>query len=156
MVYSLWMEDMLTMLPCPRRIMPGSTFFRNASGGKVIVTAINLIKWHQMHVANPGRKLLYLSWLEKLGGVPCFIPEMQDCRIVCGTLPSGEQVCALFNSSYDPLPVRITLRKTPRRLFRLTPSGTFEEGDFTMADKTLETAWTLEPGQVGICKLEWE
>ena len=81
---------------------------------------------------------------------------MQDSRIVCGTLPGGELICALFNSSYDPLPFRITLQKTPRRLFRLTPAGTFEEGAFTMADQTLETLWTLEPGQVGICKLQWE
>ncbi len=135
------------------KVMPGSTFFQNASGGKVIVTAINLVKWHPMHVVNPGRKLQYLSWLEKLGGVPCCIPEMQDSRIVCGTLPGGELVCALFNSSYDPLPVRITLRKTPRRLARLTPAGTFEEVAFTMAGSTLETPWTLEPGEVGIYKI---
>ena len=135
------------------KIMPGSTFFINRSGGKVIVTAMNLQKWHQMHVANPGRKLLYLSWLEKLGGLPGYIPEMQDVRIVCGTLPDGDLVCALFDSSYDPLPVRITLQKKPRRLFRLTPAGTFEEGSFSMSENTLKTQWTLQPGEVGIYRI---
>jgi len=139
----------------PEKIMPGSTFFVNPSGGKIIVTAVNLQQWHPMHVVNPGRKLLYISWLEKLGGIPGYIPEMQDCRILCGTLPGGELVCAVFNSSYDPLPIRITLQKTPRRIFRLTKGGTFEGATFSMTGRTLETPWVLEPGEAGICKLEF-
>ena len=135
------------------KIMPGSTFFVNKSGGKVIVSSINLQKWHPMHVVNPGRKLMYLSWLEKLGGVPCHIPEFQDSRIVCGTLPDGERVCAVFNSSYDPLPIRIVLQETPVRLSRLNKAGVFEDCSFSMAGNTLETPWTLEPGEAVICKI---
>ena len=136
------------------KIMPASTFFTNPSGGKVIVTAINLEKWHQMHVVNPGRKLLYVSWLEKLGGVPCYLPEWQDSRIICGTLPGGETVCALFDSSYDPLPVRITLRTAPLRFSRLNADGTFEECPFTMEGNTLAAACpALEPGEVAIFML---
>lgn len=137
------------------KIMPGSTFFANASGGKVIVSAVNLRKWHPMQVINPGRKLLYLSWLEKLGNLPCHISEMQDSRIVCGTLPDGKLVCAVFNSSYDPLPIRISLRETPCRLYRLTSEGYFEPISFTMTGKIMESPWVLEPGEVGIFQLEF-
>ena len=136
------------------KTMPGSTFFANASGGKVIVTAMNLQKWHQMHVANPGRKLFYISYLKRLGGVPCFVPEMQDARILCGTLPDGALVCAVANGSYDPLPVRITAAKTPSKVLRLAPTGEFGEGAFKIApDGTVETPWVLQPGEMGIYKL---
>ena len=134
--------------------MPGSTFIANELGGKVIVTAMNLQKWHQMHVANPGRKMIYISWLEKLGGIPAYIPEMQDSRIICGTLPGGELVCAVFNSSYDPLPVRITVEKAPKKLLRLTPEGDYEEESFRMDGNTVETPWTLEPGEAGVYRLD--
>ena len=136
------------------KVMPGSTFIANQLGGKVIVTAMNLQKWHQMHVANPGRKLMYISWLERLGGVPAYLPEMQDSRIICGTLPGGELVCAVFNSSYDPLPVRITVEKTPKKLFRLTPAGDYEEGAFRMDGNTVDTQWTLEPGELGVYRMD--
>ena len=136
------------------KTMAGSTFFANASGGKVIVTAMNLQKWHQMHVANPGRKLFYLSYLKKLGGVPCYVPEMQDARILCGTLPGGALVCAVANGSYDPLPVRIGAAKAPAKVLRLTPAGEFEEGPFGIAaDGTVETPWVLQPGEIGIYEL---
>lgn len=136
-----------------KEIMPGCTFIANELGGKVIVSSMNLLKWHQMHIANPGRKLMYVSWLEKLGGVPAYIPEMQDSRIICGTLPGGELICAVFNSSYDPLPVRIAMRKTPEQLFRLTPEGIYEKGSFRMDGNTVETQWTLEPGEAGVYRL---
>ena len=96
---------------------------------------------------------MYLSWLEKLGGVPCHIPEFQDSRIVCGTLPDGERVCAVFNSSYDPLPVRIALQEAPVRLSRLNKAGVFEDSSFSMTGNTLETPWMLEPGEAVICKI---
>ena len=136
-----------------KEIMPGSTFFRNELGGRIIVTAMNLQKWHQMHVANPGRKLMYVSWLEKLGGVPAYIPEMQDSRIICGNLPGGELLCAVFNSSYDPLPVRIATRKAPEKLFCLTPEGNYEEASFRLDGNTVDTPWTLESGEVGVYRL---
>ena len=133
------------------KTMAGSTFRVNACGGKVIVTAMNLRKWHQMHVANPGRKLFYIAYLKKLGGVPCYVPEMQDARILCGTLPDGALVCAVADGSYDPLPVRIAAAKTPSRVLRLTPAGEFKEGPFRIAaDGAVETQWVLQPGEVGI------
>ena len=46
-----------------------------------------------------------------------------------------------------------TLQKKPRRLFRLTPAGTFEEGSFSMSENTLKTQWTLQPGEVGIYRI---
>ena len=135
------------------KIMPGSTFFTNSLGGKVIVSAMLPKEWHHKDVANPGRKMIYLSYLEKLGGLPCFLPEMQDSRLICGVLPGGELACAVFNSSYDPLPVRITVDRRVEQLLCLTPEGRWEEVPFDMECGTVETHRQLEPGEFIVCKM---
>ena len=134
-------------------IMPGSTFFTNAEGGKVIVTAMNILQWHYMHVLNPGRKLQYAGFLKLLGGVPCYIPEPQDARISCGFLPDGALICALFNYSYDPLPVCIAVEKAVQKFERLNSDGSWEEIPFTFADGMVQTALSQEPAVVGVYRL---
>ena len=135
------------------KIMPGSTFFANSCGGKVIVSAMNPKEWHPKDVSNPGRKLIYLSYLEKLGGLPCCLPEMQDSRVICGSLPDGGVVCAVFNTSYDPLPVRITAARKVEQFLCLTPEGIWEELPFNMNGRTVETDRHLEPGEFIVCKM---
>lgn len=134
-------------------IMPGSTFFANSEGGKVIVTAMNIKDWHHMHILNPTRKLSYLEFLNRLGGVPCYIPDMQDARITCGTMPDGALVAALFNYSYDALPVRFAVEKMPKKIQRLTPWGMWEDVPFAVKENIAETALTQEPGVVGVYRL---
>ena len=133
--------------------MPGSTFFTNAAGGKVIVCAMNLKEWHYMHILNPGRKINYDSMIKRLGGVPCTLPEMQDARINCGYMPDNSLVCALFNYSYDPLKVRFTLEKMPQQIERLTAYGMWEPIAFEAVGNIAETALTQEPGVVGVYRL---
>ena len=134
-------------------IMPGSTFFVNEAGGKVIVTAMNIKEWHHMHVLNPGRKAMYIEFMQKLGGVPCYIPELQDARISCGTMPDGSLICALFNYSSDPLAVRFAVEKMPQKVERLTAWGMWEEVAFCGENGIAETALTQEPGVVGLYRL---
>jgi hypothetical protein len=136
-----------------RTTMPGSTFFTNAAGGKVIVSAMNIKEWHYMHVLNPGRKLQYAGFLKLLGGVPCYIPEPQDARISCGFLPGGALVCALFNYSYDPLPVCIAVEKAVQKFERLNSDGSWEEIPFTFADGMVQTELSQEPAVVGVYRL---
>ena len=136
------------------KIMPGSTFFTNSSGGKVLVSAMIPKEWHQKDIANPGRKMIYLSYLKRLGALPCILPEMQDSRLLCGTLPEGSIACAVFNSSYDPLPVRITVTQKPQQLQQLTAEGSWEEVPFRMNGDTVETSRQLEPGEFIVCKLK--
>ena len=133
--------------------MPGSTFFTNAEGGKVIVSAMNIKEWHYMHVINPGRKLQYIEFLQRLGGVPCYLPELQDARIVCGNMPDGALVCGLFNYSYDPLKVSFVLEKEVSKIERLTPWGLWEPVAFTLNGNLAETALEQEPGVVGVYRL---
>ena len=135
------------------KCMAGSTFFTNAAGGKVIVTAMNLKEWHFMHVLNPGRKMQYIEFLKRLGGVPCYLPDLQDARLTCGFLPDGSLVCAVFNYSYDPLPVRIAVEKIPEKIQRLTSYGMWDTLPFSAGDGVVETALVQEPGVVGIYKL---
>ena len=137
----------------PELCMPGSTFFTNASGGKVIVSAINLKEWHYMHVLNPGRKLQYIEFLKRLGGVPCYLPDLQDARISCGFMPDGALVCGVFNYSYDPLELKFAVEKMPQKIERLTSYGMWDEIPFSALDNIAETALQLEPGVVGIYKL---
>lgn len=137
----------------PVKLMPGSTFFVNSSGGKVIVSAMDPKGWHPKDVACPGRKLIYLSYLKRLGGLPCTLPEMQDSRLICGALPDGGMACAVFNSSYDRLPVRITVAKKPQKFLRLTEQGYWKEEKFRMNGDTVETQRQLTPGEFLVCKL---
>ncbi len=137
----------------PEYIMPGSTFFTNAAGGKVIVTAMNIKEWHPMHVVNPGKKLQYVEYLKLLGTLPCYIPEMQDARIACGYMPDGALICALFNYSYDALAVRFAVEKMPGKIERLTSYGMWESVPFHDVDGIAATALVQEPGIVGIYRL---
>ena len=139
---------------CERKyVMPGSTFFINENGGKVIVTAMNIHKWNYMHVLNPGRKRMYAEFFKRLGGLPCYLPEPQDARISCGFLPDGALVCALFNYSYDPLPVCIAVEKAVQKFERLNSDGSWEQIPFTFADGMVETALAQEPAVVGVYRL---
>ena len=106
-----------------------------------------------MHVLNPAKKLHYAEILKRLGGVPCYIPEMQDARITCGYLPDGALVCALFNYSYDPLAVRFAVEKMPQKIERLTSYGMWEEIPFSAEEGIASTALSQEPGVVGVYKL---
>lgn len=135
------------------KVMPGSAYFENSLGGKVVVCAMELSVWHQMHVVNPCRKQIYNSWLKKLGGVVCYSPEMQDSRMICGTDTDGALVCALFNSSYDPLPVNLTVNKIPQEVMQLKKNGEFEKVDFTVSGETIEIAQELQPAEVYVYKL---
>ena len=72
---------------------------------------------------------------------------------MCGSLPGGGMACAVFNTSYDPLPVRITAAKSPQKFLRLTEEGEWTEEKFRMNGDTVETEFSLEPGQFMVCKL---
>ena len=114
---------------------------------------MNIKEWHPMHVLNPGRKAMYIEFMQKLGGVPCYIPELQDARISCGTMPDGSLICALFNYSYDPLAVRFAVAEIPQKVERLTAWGMWEEVAFCGENGIVETALTQEPGVVGLYRL---
>ena len=133
--------------------MPGSTFFTNAAGGKVIVTAMNIKEWHYMHVLNPGRKEVYTEFLRRLGGVPCYLLEQQDARINCGFMPDGALVCAVFNYSADPLKIRLAVEKAPRQVERLSSCGMWEPIASYADGNVVETACQQETGTVGIYRL---
>ena len=137
----------------PQSVMPGSTFFVNPEGGKVIVCAMNIRTWHPMHIFNPGKKLQYIDFFKRLGGVPCYIPEPQDARLSCGYMPDGSLVCAVFNYSYDPLQIRLAVEKAPGRMERLMPGGVWEDIPFQMQGDVLETLLVQDAAVVGIYRL---
>ncbi len=138
----------------PIPVMPASVYYENALGGKVITSALALAKTYDIRYLNPARKLQYIDWLRRLGGVPAFLPDMQDLKLFCGTLPDGALLCGIFNFSYDPFPVRITLEKRPAEILRLMPEGDFAPVPFQWQDGTAALDITLQPAELValICK----
>jgi len=137
----------------PEPIMPGSTFFRNSRGGKVIVTALNVKDWTPMMVLNPGRKRQHLEYFKLLGGLAACLPAMQDAKLICGKLPDGSLLCIVFNYSYDPLELEIEVERMPGKIFELMPEGDFREVEFARKENRIVIPRSLEPAQYAILKL---
>ena len=107
-----------------------------------------LAKTYDIRYLNPARKLQYIDWLKRLGGVPAYLPDMQDLKLFCGTLPDGALLCGVFNFSYDPFPVRITLEKRPAKILRLMNDGDFAPVTFQWQDGTAVLDITLQPAEL--------
>jgi len=134
-------------------VMPGSTFFRNSLGGKVIVMSMNIGSWHYMAVLNNTRKLQILNCLKRLGGLPAWLPEFQNAKFVCGLLPDSSLLCTAINYSYDPLPLNIGVDRPVSQVFELMPEGDFRELEFSRQDHCIHLDHELEPAQYAILKL---
>ena len=137
----------------PEPVMPGSTFFRNSRGGRVIVTCMNVKDWTPMMVLNPGRKLHHLEYFKLLGGLPAYLPAMQDAKLICGKLPDASLLCIVFNYSYDPLDLEIAVERMPGKIFELMPEGDFREVEFARKGNGIVIPRALEPAQYAILKL---
>ena len=134
-------------------VMPASVYYENALGGRVITSAMALAKTYDIRYLNPARKLQYIDWLKRLGGVPAYLPDMQDLKLFCGTLSDGALLCGIFNFSYDPFPVRITLEKRPAEILRLMPEGDFAPMPFQWQDNTAALEQTLQPAELAAVKI---
>ena len=134
-------------------VMPGSVYYRNRLGGQVITSALALAKTYDIRYLNPARKLQYIAWLQRLGGVPAFLPDMQDLKLYCGKLPDGSLLCGIFNFSYDPFPVRITLACKPHDILQLAPEGDFKPVSHSWEASTALLNLTLQPAELAVVKI---
>ena len=101
----------------------------------------------------PARKLAQLAGCFTAEEVEFNVDAKDHARITCGTMPDGALVAALFNYSYDPLPVRFAVEKMPEKIQRLTSWGMWDEVPFTVKENIAETALLQEPGVVGVYRL---
>ena len=134
-------------------VMPGTVYFRNHLGGEIITSSMLMRHWHFKDVLLPGRKLMYLAWLEKLGGIPCWMPEDVSAKLFAGQLAEKEMAIALFNFSYDPLDVVLCVKQSVQNVLELQPEGDWKPVDFTYCKGTLTIQRTLETAGIGIYRL---
>lgn len=134
-------------------VMPGTVYFRNRLGGEIITSSMLMRHWHFKDVLLPGRKLMYLAWLEKLGGIPCWMPEDVSAKLFAGRLSEKEMAVALFNFSYDPLDVVLCVKRTVQSVMELQPEGDWKAVDFTYCDGVLTIDRTLSCAGMGVYRL---
>lgn len=139
--------------PFTKQVMPGTVYFRNKLGGEIITSAMLMRHWHFMHVLNPGRKLVYLAWMKKLGGLPCYAPEDISVKLFAGNNSDGSLGVALFNFSYDPFEVKLVVAKPVAKVLELQPEGDWKEVKFTYSDGNLKIDRCLYTAGIGIFKL---
>ena len=137
----------------PKKVMPGTVYFENKLGGKIITSAMLMRHWHFMHVLTPGRKLVYLAWMKKLGGLPCYAPEDISVKLFAGKTTDGALGAAVFNFSYDPFAVKLVVEKPVRRVLELQPEGDWKEISFSFDKGILSIDRELATAGIGIYKL---
>lgn len=137
----------------PKKVMPGTVYFRNKLGGEVLSSAMLICKWHFMHVLTPSRKLVYLAWTKKLGGVPCYVPEEISVKLFAGRTDDGALAITLFNFSYDPFKVKLATAEKVSKVLELQAEGDWKAVDFEYKDGTLEIDRTLDCAGIGVYKL---
>ena len=135
-------------------IMPGTVYFENALGGKVITTSMDIMAWPYMMVLNPNRKKFYLSLLKLLGGIPAWINTAQDCKLICGKLADGRKLYTAINYGYDALPLELTVNCKVNKIMELQGDGGYIALDFTQEGDQLKIARTLEAAQLSVMVIE--
>lgn len=135
-------------------IMPGTVYFENALGGKVVTTSMDIMAWPYMMVLNPNRKKFYLSILKLLGGIPAWINTAQDCKLICGNLADGRKLFTAINYGYDALPLELTVNCKVNKIMELQGDGGYIELDFTQDGDQLKIARTLEAAQLSVMVIE--
>ena len=131
-------------------VMPGTVYFENALGGKVVTMSMDIMAWPYMMVLNPGRKKFYLSILEKLGGIPAWINTAQDCKLICGNLADGRKLYTAINYGYDALPLELTSKAKVSEIRELQGDGSYKTLNFTQNGDQLKIERTLEAAQISI------
>ena len=134
--------------------MPGTVYFENASGGKVVTMCMDVMAWPYMMVLNPCRKKFYLSILEKLGGVPAWINTAQDCKLICGKLADGRTMFTAINYGYDPMPLELTVKMKVSKIMELQGDGGYQALEFVHDGDQLKIDRTLEAAQISIMVIE--
>ena len=131
-------------------IMPGTVYFENSSGGKIVTVSMDVMAWPYMMVLNPTRKKFYLSILEKLGGIPAWINTAQDCKLIYGKLADGATFCTAINYGYDPMPLELTFKSKVSEIRELQGDGSYKTLNFTQDKDQLKIERTLEAAQISI------
>ena len=134
----------------PEYVMPGTVYFENSLGGKVVTMCMDVMAWPYMMVLTPYRKKFYLAILEKLGGLPAWINAAQDCNLVFGNLADGRKLCTAINYGYDPLPLELTVKFPVRKVMELQGDGGYKELVFILQADQLKIDRTLEAGQFSV------
>ena len=135
-------------------VLPGSVFFKNSDGGRIITAALNIGRTVPMNVLNPSRKFQFTEMLERLGDVPAVLTALQDAKLMCGRLADGRMMWTAVNYSYDPLPLEFSTCRKISKISELMPDGSYRELDFIFEDGKLTIEQKLEPAEFSILILE--
>ena len=137
-----------------QELLPGSVFFQNAAGGKIVTISLDIEKVVPMNLLNPGRKIFFTDILEKLDAAPAVITAFQDSKLMCGILKDGRMMWSIINYSYDPLPLEFATKKKITKISELMPNGSYRDLKFTLKNNKLMIDRSLEPAEFSIIILK--
>lgn len=135
---------------CRTPLFPGVTRMKNHRGGEVIVFAgtpdMPFYYYTAFSLFNETRKKQLAQILSESGHLPVYYPEDVDVYMRAGYLPSGEILCALFNTSLDEMediPLRCTV--PVQKIEKLNPDGTRSACPFRMENGTVRIEEEARP-----------
>ncbi len=137
-------------------IAPGTTFFRNALGGRVAVCTVHLqMPW--FNYLSPGRKRLLIRVLDKLNGTPLpyVVMEEQNIYALHAILPDRADLLAVVNLNFDALSgIHIRAHKQVTKVQYLAGDGIWKESAWEQDGTALEIFRDLANYEPAVFRLE--
>jgi hypothetical protein len=124
-------------------LFPGSTVYKNALGGTVIVfsgtpvTELNYIEGFSF--LNWSRKQQFIKYLKAYGDYSAYCPGDEEMYFKSGKMSDGSSLCALFNIGLDPIDnIELVINRDFSKIQKLMPDGSRADvGYKTENDKTI-------------------
>ncbi|MCQ2379248.1 MAG: hypothetical protein MJ016_08640 [Victivallaceae bacterium] len=120
-------------------VMPGAVYFENASGSKVITTALS-VRSVPTELIGHARKFWAVELVKKLdpAALPLYAKALQNVYFRCGERPDGSLLAAFYNLSYDALDtIDLFTAGTVKQVELLQGDGSWKIVDFTQQNDTL-------------------
>ncbi len=136
------------------KVCDGAAMFKNARGAKIVTVPFEVCDSRISLV--PERQNYMRRIFDLMGILPAWSPEPFDVYFRFGNLPSGQDIAAVCNISYEPMrEVRIGVKKVPAKIEKLAKDGGWDVCNFTVKENIISIADLLRCADVGIYKFTY-
>jgi len=134
-------------------LFPGSTVYRNALGGTVIVFAGSpQARFHYTEAfsfLNESRKEQLVALLKESGALPVYVAGDDEIYMKAAYMQDGSLFCAIFNTGFDPMEeIILCTERQAVTVERMNCDGLWQKCDFVQEGDLLTVqspAYTLQP-----------
>ncbi len=152
-----WCVDGQTRSPNARKVAPCMTFFKNSSGGRIVVTA-----WSPempfYKTFRPQRRQLLLEALDFLsdGLLEMTVEVPHDVLVQHGKLPDSSELLSVISLGIDPEPeIPVRCARQVAGIEHLAPNGKWLPAEFQQQDQRLHIAVPLLHCQTNLLRLHF-